>query len=36
MSSLITFPIETSLMGIPKTQGIRSTSKLDFHRNGGV
>jgi cobalt-zinc-cadmium resistance protein CzcA len=28
VEQLITFPIETSLMGIPKTQGIRSTSKL--------
>ncbi len=28
VEQLVTFPIETSLMGIPKTQGIRSTSKL--------
>ncbi len=28
VEQLVTFPIETSLMGIPKTQGIRSISKL--------
>ena len=28
VEQLVTFPIETSLMGIPKTQGIRSVSKL--------
>jgi heavy metal efflux system protein len=30
VEQLVTFPIETSLMGIPKTQGIRSTSKLEL------
>ncbi|MBS1856077.1 MAG: efflux RND transporter permease subunit [Acidobacteria bacterium] len=30
VEQLVTFPIETSLMGIPKTQGIRSISKLDL------
>ena len=28
VEQLVTFPIETSLMGIPKTEGIRSVSKL--------
>src|SRR5512134_672848 len=28
VEQLVTFPIETSLMGIPKTEGIRSISKL--------
>jgi cobalt-zinc-cadmium resistance protein CzcA len=28
VEQLVSFPIETSLMGIPRTQGIRSTSKL--------
>ncbi|MFB3825746.1 MAG: efflux RND transporter permease subunit [Bryobacteraceae bacterium] len=28
VEQLVTFPLETSLMGIPDTQGIRSTSKL--------
>ncbi len=28
VEQLVTFPIETSLMGIPNTQGIRSISKL--------
>ncbi len=28
VEQLVSFPIETSLMGIPKTQGIRSISKL--------
>ncbi len=28
VEQLVSFPIETSLMGIPKTQGIRSVSKL--------
>ncbi|MEO8596157.1 MAG: CusA/CzcA family heavy metal efflux RND transporter [Candidatus Solibacter sp.] len=30
VEQLVTFPIETSLMGIPKTEGIRSTSKLEL------
>jgi heavy metal efflux system protein len=30
VEQLVTFPIETSLMGIPKTQGIRSVSKLEL------
>src|SRR5579883_167269 len=28
VEQLVTFPLETSLMGIPRTQGIRSISKL--------
>src|SRR2546429_4772223 len=28
VEQLVTFPIETALMGLPKTQGIRSISKL--------
>ncbi len=28
VEQLVTFPIETALMGLPKTQGIRSVSKL--------
>lgn len=28
VEQLVTFPIETALMGVPKTQGIRSISKL--------
>lgn len=30
VEQLVTFPIETSLMGIPKTRGIRSISKLEL------
>src|SRR5512140_3228838 len=30
VEQLVTFPIETSLMGIPNTEGIRSVSKLSL------
>ncbi|MEO8658307.1 MAG: CusA/CzcA family heavy metal efflux RND transporter [Bryobacteraceae bacterium] len=30
VEQLVTYPIETALMGIPKTQGIRSISKLEL------
>src|SRR6201981_4158059 len=30
VEQLVTFPIETSMMGMPKLQTVRSTSKLDL------